>query len=175
MPVSGRISASFPGERLEFIRMKVYERRYRHTGGKNAYFSRHHRGERMIDVTAAILTQAGRVLIARRKPGASRAGMWEFPGGKVRPGETPEEGLKREIREELGLDIAVGKFLGESLHAYADQSIRLLAYCARIEAGALVLHDHAGVEWVRFDELGRFTFCAADLPFVRMLKEGFEC
>jgi 8-oxo-dGTP diphosphatase len=129
----------------------------------------------MIDVTAAILTQAGRVLIARRKPGASQAGMWEFPGGKVRQGETPAECLKREIREELGLDIAVGTFMGESIHAYADQSIRLLAYCARIEAGAPVLNDHAEVEWVRFDELGRFTFCAADMPFVRMLGDGFEC
>ena len=129
----------------------------------------------MIDVTAAILTQAGRVLIARRKPGASQAGMWEFPGGKVRPGETPEECLKREIREELGLDIAVGKFLGESIHAYADQHIRLRAYYARIEAGTPVLNDHAAVAWVRFDELGRFTFCAADMPFVRMLNAGFEC
>ena len=129
----------------------------------------------MIDVTAAILTQAGRVLIARRKPGASQAGMWEFPGGKVRPGETPEECLKREVREELSLDIAVGTLLGESIHAYADQSIRLLAYCACIEAGEPVLNDHAEVEWVRFDELGRFTFCAADRPFVRMLEEGFEC
>jgi len=129
----------------------------------------------MIDVTAAILTQAGRVLIARRKPGASQAGMWEFPGGKVRQGETPEKCLKREIREELGLDIAVGTFLGESIHAYAGQSIRLLAYCAHIEAGAPVLNDHAEVKWVRFDELGRFTFCAADMPFVRMLGDGFEC
>jgi len=129
----------------------------------------------MIDVTAAILIENGKVLIARRKPGASQAGMWEFPGGKVWPGETPEECLKREIREELGLDIAVGQFLGASLHADADNSIRLLAYCARIEAGAPVLNDHAEVEWVRFDELGRFTFCPADMPFVRMLKEGFEC
>jgi len=129
----------------------------------------------MIDVTAAILTQAGRVLIARRKPGASQAGMWEFPGGKVRPGESSEACLKREIREELGLDIAVGKFLGESLHAYTDQSIRLLAYCARIEAGTPVLSDHAEVRWVRFDELDRFAFCAADRPFVRMLTVGFEC
>jgi 8-oxo-dGTP diphosphatase len=129
----------------------------------------------MIDVTAAILIENGRVLIARRKPGASQAGMWEFPGGKVQPGESPEAGLKREIREELGLDIAVGKFLGESMHAYADLSIRLLAYCARIEAGAPVLNDHAEVEWVRFEELGRFAFCAADMPFVRMLTAGFEC
>ncbi len=129
----------------------------------------------MIDVTAAILVENGRVLIARRKPGASRAGMWEFPGGKVRPGETPEACLRREIREELGLDIAVGKFLGESIHAYADQCIRLLAYLARIEAGAPVLNDHAAVEWVGFDELARFTFCEADMPFVRMLREGFGC
>jgi 8-oxo-dGTP diphosphatase len=128
----------------------------------------------MIDVTAAIFVENGRVLIARRKPGASQAGMWEFPGGKVQPGETPEACLRREIQEELGLDIAVGKYLGESIHTYADQSIRLLAYSAHIEAGAPVLNDHAEVEWVRFDELGRFTFSAADMPFVRMLKEGFE-
>jgi 8-oxo-dGTP diphosphatase len=129
----------------------------------------------MIDVTAAIFVENGRVLIARRRPGASQAGMWEFPGGKVRPGETPEACLQREIREELGLEITVGRRLGESLHAYADQRIRLLAYCARIEAGAPVLNDHAEVQWVRFDELGRFTFCAADVPFVRMIEEGFEC
>jgi 8-oxo-dGTP diphosphatase len=128
----------------------------------------------MIDVAAAILIENERVLIARRKPGASQAGMWEFPGGKVWPGEAPEECLKRELREELGLDIAVGKFLGASIHAYADQSIRLLAYFARIEAGSPVLNDHAEVEWVRFDEVGRFTFCPADMPFVRMLQEGVE-
>jgi 8-oxo-dGTP diphosphatase len=129
----------------------------------------------MIDVTAAILVENGKVLIACRRPGASRAGLWEFPGGKVRPGETPEACLRREIREELGIDIAVGKFVGESIHAYEDQSIRLLAYLARIEAGAPVLKDHAAVHWVGFDELARFTFCEADMPFVRMLREGFEC
>jgi len=125
----------------------------------------------MIDVTAALLIENGRVLIARRRPGASQAGLWEFPGGKVRPGESPEQCLKREIREELGIRIAVEEFFGESVCAYEDRTIRLLGYRVRKEGGEMALNDHAALAWVALADLGRYRFCPADLPFVEKLQK----
>jgi 8-oxo-dGTP diphosphatase len=125
----------------------------------------------MIDVTAAILIENGSVLIARRRPGASQAGLWEFPGGKVRPGESPAQCLKREIREELGIEIVVGEFFGESVHAYADQTIRLLAYRVRAEGGEMSLNDHAELAWVATADLDRYRFCPADVPFTEKLQK----
>jgi 8-oxo-dGTP diphosphatase len=126
----------------------------------------------MIDVTAAILIANDRVLIARRRPGVSQGGMWEFPGGKIRPGETPEQCLKREIKEELGIDIDVGDLFGESVYAYADQTIRLLAYRARIQAGEPSLNDHGEIAWAAIHELIRYPFAPADMPFAKMLQQG---
>ena len=125
----------------------------------------------MIDVTAAILIENGRVLIARRRPGASQAGMWEFPGGKVRPGESPAQCLKREIQEELGIEIAVGEFFGESVYAYEDKTIRLLAYRVRAEGGEMSRNDHAELAWVAIVDLGRYRFCPADVPFTEKLRK----
>jgi 8-oxo-dGTP diphosphatase len=125
----------------------------------------------MIDVTAAILIENGRVLIARRRPGASQAGMWEFPGGKVRPGESPAQCLKREILEELGIEIAVDEFFGESVYAYEDKTIRLLAYRVRAEGGEMSRNDHAELAWVAIADLGRYRFCPADVPFTEELRK----
>lgn len=125
----------------------------------------------MIDVTAAILIENGRVLIARRRPGASQAGMWEFPGGKVRPGESPAQCLKREIQEELGIRIVVGEFFGESVYAYEDKTVRLLAYRVRAEGGEMSLNDHAELAWVAIADLGRYRFCPADVPFTEKLRK----
>jgi 8-oxo-dGTP diphosphatase len=125
----------------------------------------------MIDVTAAILIENGRVLIARRRPGASQAGMWEFPGGKIRPNESPAQCLKREIQEELGIEIAVGEFFGESVYAYEDKTIRLLAYRVRAEGGEMSRNDHAELAWVAIADLGRYRFCPADVPFTEKLRK----
>ena len=125
----------------------------------------------MIDVTAAILIENGRVLIARRRPGASQAGMWEFPGGKVRPGESPAQCLKREIQEELGIRIAVGEFFGESVHAYEDKTVRLLAYRVRAKGGEMSLNDHAELAWVALADLDRYRFCPADVPLTEKLQK----
>ena len=124
----------------------------------------------MIDVTAAIILKNDRVLIARRRPEASQAGLWEFPGGKVRRGETGEQCLKREISEELGLEIEVGERIGENVHAYPGKTVRLVAYRARVRSGRLAMNDHAELRWVSAEELDRFAFCPADLPFVALLQ-----
>ena len=125
----------------------------------------------MIDVTAAILIENDRVLIARRRSGDSQAGMWEFPGGKVRPGESPAQCLKREILEELGIEIAVDEFFGESVYAYEDKTIRLLAYRVRAEGGEMSRNDHAELAWVAIADLGRYRFCPADVPFTEKLRK----
>jgi 8-oxo-dGTP diphosphatase len=124
----------------------------------------------MIDVTAAIWIENGRVLIARRRPGASQAGLWEFPGGKMRPEESPAQCLKREILEELGVRIVVGEFFGESIYAYEEQTVRLLAYRVRATEGELSANDHAELAWVAMTDLDRYRFCPADLPFVKKLR-----
>jgi 8-oxo-dGTP diphosphatase len=127
-------------------------------------------GGTMIDVTAAIWIEDGRVLIARRRSGVSQAGLWEFPGGKVRPGETPEQCLQREIQEELGVEIAVEKFFGESIHAYEAKAIRLLAYRVSVKSGEVSLNEHAELAWVAIADLGGYRFCPADVPLVKKLQ-----
>jgi 8-oxo-dGTP diphosphatase len=117
------------------------------------------------------LIENGRVLIARRRPGASQGGLWEFPGGKVRPGEAPAQCLEREIQEELGIRITVEEFFGESVYAYEDRTIRLLAYRVRKEGGEMALNDHAELVWVALGDLGRYPFCPADRPFVETLQK----
>jgi 8-oxo-dGTP diphosphatase len=97
--------------------------------------------------------------------------MWEFPGGKVRPGESPAECLKREIQEELGIRVAVGEFFGQSIHAYADKTIRLRAYRVRVEGGEMSANDHAELAWVAPADLGRYRFCPADVPFTEKLQK----
>lgn len=124
----------------------------------------------MIDVTAAIWIENGKVLIARRRPGVSQAGLWEFPGGKVRPGETPEQCLQREIQEELGVHITVEGFFGESVYAYETKTIRLMAYRVSVKNGEVSLNDHAELAWVAVADLGGYRFCPADVPLVQELQ-----
>ena len=82
----------------------------------------------MIDVTAAIIQREGLILAARRKQGSHMAGYWEFPGGKIEPGETPEECLQRELKEELSIESKIGPFFEESCYDYGTKQIRLLSY-----------------------------------------------
>lgn len=125
----------------------------------------------MKTVTAAILRDdRGRILIARRAPGQSNAGMWEFPGGKLEPAETPEAGLARELHEEFGVETAVGAFYAESIYRYAHGCIRLIAYDARITRGEPrpVVHDQ--LAWVSAAQMHDYTFSPADIPFVDKLQ-----
>jgi 8-oxo-dGTP diphosphatase len=126
----------------------------------------------MIDVTAAILIKDDKVFIAKRKPGGKLPDKWEFPGGKVESGESPRECLQREMQEEFGIDIRVGRFLGESVYHYPHGTIRLLAYQAAWRGGDLSLKDHAEYAWVKCDRLEGFDFAPADLPFVHKLISG---
>ncbi len=125
----------------------------------------------MITVTAAVIEREGRVLIARRRCGDRFGGVWEFPGGKLEPDETPEDGLRREIDEELGLLIAVGPRLGTFPFVSADWSIELIAFRAAWTGGTMVLREHDDARWVKPSEMEGFTFAEPDRPIVRLLSE----
>ena len=121
--------------------------------------------EPMLIVTAAIIISDGKVLIARRNPMLSNGGRWEFPGGKVNPGEDPRSCLKREIREELGIEIEVFDKLGNVSHAEDQRSLKLLFYRANWTAGDMHLRDHSEIEWVRADRLSEYDLTPPDRRF----------
>ncbi len=128
----------------------------------------------METVTAAVIVQGGRVLIARRRPGEKLAGMWVFPGGKVERGETLEDCLARELREELGLIVSVGPVLAESIYHYEHGSIRLVAMQTVVRDGTINLSVHDRAEWVYLRDLTSFSLAPADIPIADRLKETFK-
>ncbi len=124
----------------------------------------------MINVTAAIIIHNNKILSARRAKDKHLAGYWEFPGGKVESDEGLEECLKREIKEELDLDVVVGDFIGQSTHDYGDTLIRLHAFIIHVSSTVLTLNDHDKSRWLAYDELNCVTWAPADIPIVNQLK-----
>jgi len=121
-------------------------------------------------VTAAIIINNGKVLIAQRAEKQKLAGKWEFPGGKIEFGETPEECLKREIKEELGINTEVNDFFCESIYHYDTGAIKLIAYKAQWIDGECKLTAHSQIKWVNPPELENYDFSPADIYFVKKLK-----
>ena len=126
----------------------------------------------VVRVTAAIIVHDGNILIAQRPPNDPMAGQWEFPGGKIEPGETPEQCLKRELCEELELDAVIGRYLGSSIYHYDHISIELMAYRASINGSFHRWDSHRAYRWVKPNQLAEFSFTPADLPFVQRLVKG---
>ncbi|OGS61956.1 MAG: NUDIX hydrolase [Elusimicrobia bacterium RIFOXYB2_FULL_62_6] len=124
----------------------------------------------MRQVSAAVIRKNGRILIARRKAGDALAGKWEFPGGKLEPGETPEDCLKRELTEEFGIETEIGKFICSSKFEYKHLAMELLVYSVSHIAGDFIPADHDKIEWVRPEDLGDYDFAGADIPVVKLLQ-----
>ncbi|HVJ49847.1 (deoxy)nucleoside triphosphate pyrophosphohydrolase [Desulfitobacterium sp.] len=124
----------------------------------------------MKEVTAAIILKDNRVLIVQRTPGDKLAGKWEFPGDKIEPGETPQECLKREIREELDVEVEVLDLFGESIFAYSNGTIRLMAFWCKWVSGDLALKVHSKMAWVDHHELDFYDFAPADIPLAEKVK-----
>ncbi len=121
----------------------------------------------------ALVDIDNRVLIAQRPAGKDMAGLWEFPGGKVEPGETPEAALIREVREELGIDTAASCLAPFSFasHAYADFHLLMPLYICRKWLGEPAPREHEAVKWVRPMRLGDYPMPPADAPLVAMLRD----
>jgi 8-oxo-dGTP diphosphatase len=121
----------------------------------------------------ALIDPDGRVLIAQRPEGKAMAGLWEFPGGKVEPGETPEAALIRELGEELGIDTWASCLapLSFASHAYPDFHLLMPLYACRKWQGTPQPREHAALKWVRPGELPRWPMPPADLPLLPILRD----
>ena len=123
----------------------------------------------MIEVVAALVKRDGRFMICQRPEKKSRALLWEFPGGKVEAGETKEAALARECREELAIELEVGKMFADSTFVYPDISVHLSLFEARIVCGEPKLLEHRDIRWITPEEAHLFEFSPADVPFVEKL------
>jgi 8-oxo-dGTP diphosphatase len=125
---------------------------------------------RRVLVVAAVIGRGESILITRRKDDAERGGLWEFPGGKVEPGESEPAALVREILEELGCGVLVGPFLARHVHRYPDLEVELAFYgCTLPEGAEPRAIGVAAMEWAPRSELARFEFCEADLPVLPLI------
>jgi len=124
----------------------------------------------VIDVAAAIIWKDDKFLACRRPAGKARGLLWEFVGGKVEDGETPEEALIRECREELAITVETGDMFMQLVHQYPDMTIRLTVYHAVITAGQPVLLEHCEMRWMTPDETDQYAFCPADADILTKLK-----
>jgi len=123
-------------------------------------------------VVAAVIVEGNRVLVTQRPAGSHLAGAWEFPGGKVEPDEDPREALKRELREELGIESHVGAILETSFHRYASKSVLLLFYEARLASGSPepAALEVAALQWRSASELTDHDFPPADVPILERVR-----
>lgn len=121
----------------------------------------------------ALVDPDGRVLIARRPPGKTMAGLWEFPGGKIEADETPEAALMRELREELGIDTWASCLapLSFASHAYPEFHLLMPFFVCRKWRGAPQAREHSALKWVRPRDLPSYPMPPADLPLLPALRD----
>lgn len=123
----------------------------------------------MKQVTAAVLEKDGKILLAQRRRGDALAGKWEFPGGKLEPGETPEQCLKRELREEFGIEARIGRFVCASRFEYKHFQVELLVYRAEHVSGEFRLNEHDAIAWTDAAGLAAYDLASADIPVAELL------
>lgn len=119
-------------------------------------------------VVCGVLTRGSSFLACKRSADADQGGLWELPGGKVEAGESDAVALRRELAEELGIDVSVGQLVGESLHRYPSVAVLLVAYrcCSDDEPE---MHEHAEFRWVRPADAFELEWAPADIPLVKAL------
>ncbi|GAA3541172.1 (deoxy)nucleoside triphosphate pyrophosphohydrolase [Aeromicrobium flavum] len=122
-----------------------------------------------IDVVGAVIVSDGLVMCAQRGPAGALAGMWEFPGGKVEPGEAPRAALEREIVEELRCQVAVGNLVTTTTHAYDFAVVTLTTFYCALVSGTPELTEHAEVRWLKPEGLGSLSWAPADIPAVEKI------
>lgn len=132
----------------------------------------------MTEVAAALISRKDtdgdgkeRFLICRRPPHKARGGLWEFVGGKLEPGETGEQALVRECREELGIEVKPVSVFTRVVHEYPDLTVALTVYCAVIKSGEPQLLEHTEMRWITPEMIPEFTFCPADEEILRLICE----
>ena len=127
----------------------------------------------VVRVVAALIEDphsASRFLVQQRMPGGSRGSLWEFPGGKVEPGESDQQALIREGREELGVELAVDAPRWRAFHHYRDLSVELVLYVAQIRSGVPKPLKAQRLQYLHPREMSALPFCEADLPLIEQLR-----
>ncbi len=124
----------------------------------------------MTQVVAALIWENGRFLICQRPAHKARGLLWEFVGGKVEPGETRQQALVRECREELAVEVAVQDVFMEVTHAYPDLTVHLTLFHAVIKEGTPQMLEHNDLRWIAPEEIDDYSFCPADVEPLKELK-----
>ena len=127
----------------------------------------------MTEVVAALIWHGDRFLICQRPAHKQRGLLWEFVGGKVEPGETKQQALVRECREELGVTVRVGEVFTELTHVYPDLTVHLTLFHAAIPEGEPQKLEHNDLRWITVGEMDDYPFCPADETILRKLREVY--
>ena len=125
---------------------------------------------KIVQVVAALIWEKNRFLICRRPANKARGLLWEFVGGKVEQGETGEQALIRECREELGITVSVGDVFAEVTHTYPDITVHLTLFHASIAEGEPKLLEHSAMAWILPEEIPAYDFCPADEEILQKLR-----
>lgn len=127
----------------------------------------------MVQVVAALIWDKDRFLACQRPAQKARGLLWEFVGGKVEPGETKEQALIRECREELDVGISVGPVFMELVHVYPDLTVNLTLFHASISEGTPRMLEHNDIRWITVEEIDQYSFCPADEEILVRLKQEY--
>ena len=125
------------------------------------------------EVVAALIWDGNKFMICQRPAHKARGLLWEFVGGKVEAGETKEQALVRECREELGITLSVGNVFTEVLHTYPDITVRLTLFHAAIAEGVPQMLEHNDIQWITPHEIPNYDFCPADVEILKKIRPDF--
>ncbi len=125
---------------------------------------------KQIHIAVAVIQEGGKIFAAQRRYGRFKGG-WEFPGGKIEAGETPEDALRREIREELAVEIEIAAFIETVSYAYADFHLTMECFFCRIASGTPVLKEHTAARWLAKSELTSVRWLPANAAFIQNLSK----
>ena len=128
----------------------------------------------MTEVVAALIWQGNKFMICQRPAHKARGLLWEFVGGKVELGETKEQALIRECREELAVTLSVGDMFMDVTHEYPDLTVHLTLFHATIAAGEPQKLEHNDIQWITPSEISNYEFCPADVEILAKICEAFE-
>ncbi len=126
------------------------------------------------EVVAALIWQGDRFMICQRPAHKARGLLWEFVGGKVEPGETKEQALIRECREELAVTLSVGEVFTDVTHEYPDLTVHLTLFNATIAEGVPQKLEHNDIQWITPAEIGEYEFCPADVEILTKITERYS-
>lgn len=131
--------------------------------------------QKHIHVSCAIIEQDGLLLAAQRSAAMSLPLKWEFPGGKINEGESPAECLKRELFEELEIDVVVGQPFKPAIHHYPTFSVTLYPFICTILSGEITLNEHTAISWLSPSELHTLDWAEADWPIIEQYRKALDC